>query len=99
MFLLLDRNNLGHLFKVSVFLDILWCRFLNLVLVVLLLIGFSNQKTLFLDIFVFVSALQLEGVLLQCKLSNFCHGGHKLIVHVHRRTGIYRLILYELVSL
>ena len=43
-----------------------------------------------------MSALQLEGCLFHCGLSNFYYGDHKLTVHVHRGTGICHLILYDL---
>ena len=52
-FLLLDRNYLGEFCKIIVLFDKLWCYLLNLVLVVVFLIGFSNQKTLFFDILCF----------------------------------------------
>ena len=97
MFLLSDRNNLGHFCKAIVFLDKVLCRLLNFVLIILFLVGFSNQKTLFLDILCFLSLLYNKKVcLLQCVVSNFYHRFHKLIVHVRRGTGIYRPFLYDL---
>ena len=54
VFLLMNRVNHCHFCKLDVFLDKLWSRLLNLVLVILFLIGFSNEKTLFLDIICFL---------------------------------------------
>ena len=48
VFGLWGRNILDHFYKVSVFLDTIWYQLLNLVLVVLFLIRFSNQKPYFL---------------------------------------------------
>ena len=52
--------------KVIVFLDKLWCRLLNLVLVVFFLIGFSDQKKCFLISFVFCVSFAIRS----CVYSN-----------------------------
>ena len=62
VFLFLDRNILGSFYKIIGFIDKILCHFLNLVLIVFFLVGFSNQKTQFFDILFFVSTLQLEGL-------------------------------------
>ena len=65
-------------------------------LVVIFLLGFSNQKTLFLDILCFWVSFANIGVFFPMCGMNFYDKDHKLIVHVRPGTGVYRLILNDL---
>ena len=64
---------------------------------VLFLIGFFNQKTVFLDNHHFLCLLyNWKGCLFRCVTFNFYRVGHTLIVRVRRGTDIYCLILYDI---
>ena len=60
-------------------------------------VGFSNQKTIFLDILYFLCLLcSLRDYLFQCRVSSVYRVYHKLIVRVRHYMGIFRLIEYVL---
>ena len=83
---------------VSVFLDILLSRLVNLVLTVLILIETSNQKAFFLKFFIFCVCSTMEELFIpmcRCVVSNSYAVGHILTVRLRRGMDVYCLILYD----
>ena len=69
---------------------------LNVVLVVVFLVDFSNQKHFFLLSFFLCLLYNLKSYSFQCVVSNFNSVNHMLNVLVRRGMGIYCLFFYVL---
>ena len=81
----LNRNILGRFYKVSVFPVEILCHLFDLVLIILFLDEFYNQKTLFFDIsYVLCLLCNLKGYLFECVTSNIYRVNQMLNVRVRR---------------
>ena len=97
VFVLWVCNIFDRFYMVNKLLEIIWYRSLNLVLIVLFLIEFCNQKLFFPGSLNFSCLLySLIELLFQCVVSIFYRGSRRLSDPLRRDRRSYRLVVYEI---